>query len=217
MKKLCLIISILLVGTVLFAAGNPKTGTVAALKDSDSATLDYSLNLNSVDTYEIGFASAAVRDFSDAQTHSGTYSLVIGADPFEAADNNNLFVYWQIVSPTAVNIDLSVSSLKYVESASGGGSSITHYIDTTVTLGSPAGDAKVPSTASKETDESASATFDNIFEFTTTTTTTYSDTTTTYPDHQAAGSLQVGLVTENFGGKAAGTYTGTLTLTISTK
>ena len=99
--------------------------------------------------------------------------------------------------------------MKYVESASGGGSSITHYIDTTVTLGSPAGDAKVPLTASQETAESASATFDNIFEFTT--------TPTTYSDHQAAGSLQVDLVTENFGGKAAGTYTGTLTLTISTK
>ena len=208
MKKLCLIISILLVGTVLFATDNPRTGTVATLTDSsDSATLDYSLNLNTVDTYEIGFASAAVSDFSDAQTLSGTYSLVIGADPFKAADNNNLFVYWQIVSPTTVNIDLSVSSLKYIESASGDGSSTTHYIDTTVTLGSPAGDAKKPSTASKETAESTSATFDNIFEF----------NTTTYSDHQAAGSLNVDLETENFGGKAAGTYIGTLTLTISTR
>lgn len=207
MKKLCLIISILLVGTVLFAAGNPKTGTVAALKDSDSATLDYSLNLNSVDTYEIGFASAAVRDFSDAQTHSGTYSLVIGADPFEAADNNNLFVYWQIVSPTAVNIDLSVSSLKYEESSGGEGSSTTHYIDTTVTLKNNAGDATVPGTATGDTNDATDATFDDIFKF----------DTTTYGDHQAAGSLQVGLETENFGGKAAGTYTGALTLTISTK
>ena len=208
MKKLCLIISILLVGTVLFATtDNPKTGTVATLADSVSATLDYSLDLGNVDTYEIGFASAAVKDFSDATTLSGTYSLVIGADPFKAADNNNLFVYWQIVSPTAVNIDLSVSSLKYDESASGGGPSTTHYIDTTVTLGSPAGDATEPSTASKETAESTSATFDNIFEF----------NTTTYSDHQAAGSLNVDLETENFGGKAAGTYIGTLTLTISTK
>ena len=209
MKKLCLIISILLVGTVLFAAAvNPAKGTVADLSSgSNSATLDYSLNLNTVDTYEIGFASAAVSDFSDAQTHSETYSLVIGADPFKAADNNNLFVYWQIVSPATVNIDLSVSSLKYIESASGDGSSTTHYIDTTVTLNNPAGDAKKPSTASKDTAESTSATFDNIFEF----------NTTTYSDHQAAGSLQVGLVTENFGGNAAGTYTGTLTLTISTK
>ena len=211
MKKLCLIISILLVGTVLFATTvNPVKGTVAGLSstsNTNSATLDYSLDLEKVDTYEIGFASAAVSNFSDVQTLSGMYSLVIGADPFKAADNNNLFVYWQIVSPTAVNIDLSVSSLKYYESASGGGSSTTHYIDTTVTLGSPAGDATEPSTASKETAESASATFDNIFEF----------NTTTYSDHQAAGSLQVGLVTENFGEKAAGTYTGTLTLTISTK
>lgn len=205
MKKLCLIISILLVGTVLFAIGNPKTGTVAALADSDSATLDYSLNLNTVDTYEIGFASAAVRDFSDAQTHSGTYSLVIGADPFKAADNNNLFVYWQIVSPTPVNIDLSVSSLKYEESSGGEESSITHYIDTTVTLKNRAGDATVPETATRDTNDAKDATFDNIFKF---------DAT---GDHQAAGSLQVGLVTENFGGKAAGTYTGTLTLTISTK
>lgn len=206
MKKLCLIISILLVGTVLFAT-NPKTGTVAALADSDSATLDYSLNLNAVDTYEIGFASAAVRNFSDAQTHSGTYSLVIGADPFKAADKNNLFVYWQIVSPTPVNIDLSVSSLKYEESSGEEESSTTHYINTTVTLKNDAGNATVPETATRDTKGATDATFDNIFEF----------NTTTYPNHQAAGSLQVGLVTENFGEKAAGTYTGTLTLTISTK
>lgn len=206
MKKLCLIISILLVGTVLFATTNPVKGTVVGLSstsDTNSAMLDYSLDLKKVDTYEIGFASAAVSDFSDAQTHSGTYSLVIGADPFKAADNNNLFVYWQIVSPTNVNIDLSVSSLKYVVTEP----SATYYIDTTVTLDNPAGDATKPSTASKDTAESTSATFDNIFEF----------KTTTYSDHQAAGSLQVGLVTENFGGKAAGTYNGILTLTISTR
>lgn len=208
MKKICLIISILLVGTVLFATtDNPKTGTVATLTDSVSATLDYSLNLNTVDTYEIGFASAAVRDFSDVQTLSGMYSLVIGADPFKAADNGKLYVYWQIVSPTAVNIDLSVSSLKYEESSGGEGSSTTHYIDTTVTLKNNAGDATVPGTATGDTNDATDATFDDIFKF----------DTTTYGDHQAAGSLQVGLETENFGGKAAGTYTGALTLTISTK
>ena len=208
MKKLCLIISILLVGTVLFAAtDNPKTGTVATLADSNSATLDYSLNLNAVDTYEIGFASAAVSNFSDAKTLSGKYPLVIGDDPFKAADDGNLYVYWQIVSPTAVNIDLSVSSLKYEESSGGEEPSTTHYIDTTVTLKNRAGDATVPETATRDTNGVTDATFDNIFKF----------DATTYGDHQAAGSLQVGLVTENFGGKAAGTYTGTLTLTISTK
>lgn len=207
MKKLCLIISILLVGTVLFATDNPRTGTVATLEDSASATLDYSLNLNAVDTYEIGFASAAVSDFSDAQTLSGMYSLVIGADPFKAADDGRLYVYWQIVSPIAVNIDLSVSSLKYEESSGGEGPSTTHYIDTTVTLKNSAGDATVPGTATGDTNDATDATFGDIFKF----------NTTTYGDHQAAGSLQVGLVTENFGEKAAGTYTGTLTLTISTK
>lgn len=204
MKRIIAIGAMLLLVTSIFAAtSDPAKGGVGdegMTTDGKSATLDYTLNTKTLDSFEVGFSETPIKGAKDKPTTTNiTQALTLKEGDDLKAINGDLYVYWKIISPTNCIVSLSATSLKKDD---------TNSIKATFSTSGNAGDngdfgtlvSSGVETDSTETPKSIG----DLLEF----------DTTTYDDHQAVGSQKINIVTETLAGKAAGTYTGTITLTI---
>lgn len=213
MKKILMISIVLLLSVSLFAAVT-ATGTVADLSGDGAAkdaTLDYTLSLDDTDTFKIGFSTNAIKTLNDVPADASTIALKPANGAFTATDNT-VYVYWQILSPSACKIYLEATSL--IKGNSSTDVDVSEYITLSIStaVGSGEGDNGTAVGTATSTTGKNNAAFTriggnsaNLFEF----------ETTTYTDHQAAGSQQLTVTTGNFAGKAAGVYTAHLKLTIA--
>ena len=215
MKKILMISIVLLLSVSLFAAVS-ATGTVAGLSGdggaAKDATLDYTLSLDDTDTFKIGFSTNVIKTLNDVPADASAIALKPVNGAFTATDNT-VYVYWQILSPSACKIYLEATSLIKDNSSVDVGESEYIPLSISTAVGGEKGDNGIAVGTATSTTGKNNAAFTriggdsaNLFEF---------ETTTTYTDHQAAGSQQLTVTTGNFADKAAGDYTAHLKLTIA--
>ena len=204
MKRIIAIGAMLLLVTSIFAVtSNPAKGGVAdagMTTDGKSATLDYTLNTNALDSFEVGFSETPIKGAEDVPTTTNiTRALTLEEGDDLKAINGDLYVYWKIISPTPCTVSLSATSLKLDD---------TNSIKATFSTSGDADDngdfGTIVSSGVETNSTETPKKIGDLLEF----------KTTTYADHQAVGSQKINIVTETLAGKAAGTYTGTITLTI---
>ena len=158
------------------------------------------MNTNALDSFEVGFSETPIKGAEDVPTTTNiTRALTLEEGDDLKAINGDLYVYWKIISPTPCTVSLSATSLKLDDTNSikatfstSGDADDNGYFGTIVSSGVETNSTETPKKIG------------DLLEF----------KTTTYADHQAVGSQKINIVTETLAGKAAGTYTGTITLTI---
>lgn len=204
MKRLCILLLIFISILPVFAVtDNPATGSLSK-GSSDSATLDFQVNLGTVNTYKIGFSSKPVSSFTEVPTANlltSIQTLVIDDGAFTGhLKDDSVYVFWQIQSNNGCKVTLTASDMD------GTSGSLNVQLST------------IPNTTTSENynvdngktvnGEMTSTTIPNsggeIFSF----------TPSTENRNQVVGSQEVSIITENFQGRPAETFTGTMTLTI---
>ena len=213
MKKILMISIVLLLSAALFA-DSTANGKVSELSGGGaSATLNYSLNLLTADTYNIGFSDTAIGKLSDVPEPSSDITLNPENGVFTVS-NSSVYVYWQILSSSNCTIKLEATSLvltpdneEIVDSAD---KAISLTISTEAAGGEGASNGN-PVPRGVKTIGTDATTFteikdgeNSIFEFVPTAT-----------NHQAAGSQKLTVTTDDFTSKVAGNYTAQLKLTIA--
>ena len=188
----------------LFAGVGSATGSLVK-GSSDTATLDFKVELDEVNTYKIGFSNIPVSSFSAVSADNlltTTQSLIIDNGEFTAhLKENSVYVFWQIQSDKSCKVSLTAGDMD--------GTTGTLNVQLSTT----------PSTATSElfnvdngksvegnmTSSTSNTTGGEIFSF----------TPSAENRHQVVGSQSVSIVTENFQGRPAESFSGTMTLTIT--
>lgn len=213
MKKLTIFVLMVLFIMASAFATNPSSGKVAELSDSASADIKYSITLSSTsieDAYEVGFSSTPVTTFEPVTSFATDIeSMSIKEGDFVGTLNNNVYIYWQIVSKENLTISLSASSMQ----EDGG----LDYVN--VSLATTAGDNSgiinngnaISTTALTEDGQTVSGTVLSIGN---------DQTSSESAIYKCVGSQKITLTTENVVDIAGGlqnekSYIGTLTATIS--
>lgn len=174
---------------------------------ADTKTLEYQFKLSEVESYNIGFYSSAIDNFNSITSLSTTQNLKATDGEFVGTLETPLYVFWQIQSPNNYDITLTASQMKSTADKLNVKLS-TDVPDRTYSTGSaPAylDDGSAHDAFVMSTDSAASGGL------------IYSYVAADAEEQQSVGSQQVILETENFQGKKADTYKGTLTLIITEK
>ena len=135
MKKVFVLVLVSLILLPVFAA-NPATGKVSeATGEGKSATIDYSITLNSnttfSDSFEIGFSRNAVTSFDSVTAFaSDEETLEVKEGDFVGTFQNPVYIYWQIITDKAVTINLSASQM--AETGDGNSGKLNVSLETTV-------------------------------------------------------------------------------------
>ena len=158
------------------------------------------MNTKTLDSFEVGFSETPIKVAKDEpKTTNIAQTLTLKEGDDLKAINGDLYVYWKIISPTSCTVSLSATSLKMDDS-----NSIKATFSTSGDAGNN-GDFGTIVSSGVETDSTETPkSIGDLLEF----------DTTTYTNHQAVGSQKINIVTETLAGKTAGTYIGTITLTI---
>ena len=204
MKKLILILFISLISISLFAdvSASGDVSTVTSGTPS-SAEIKYTINPSTdLDSFVIGFSTGEVSDFTPVTAlANATNSMTIEDGKF-IGTLSNVYVFWQIASNTdsTVNVSLTASTMVYDS---------TNYIDVKLETEKPDAESNEDGTATLNTDYTEETTTETVggrlLEF----------SKSNFSDGQCAGCQKVTVTTENITGKTAGSYEGTLTVTIS--
>ena len=210
MKKILMICFVLLLSATLFAAETtPATGKVGDLKSPASTEIKYILNLNSTDSFEVGFSTNAIAAL-DTKVNKASDVTLAPDDGAFTATNNSVYVYWKILSPNNCNIYLEATSLILDDSSSNVAAAGAITLTITTAAGTSAADDGKAVTTGTTTKGLNNTVFtriggegNNLFSY------------TAGEDHQAAGSQLLTVTTGNFAGKTAGSYTAHLKLTIA--
>ena len=115
MKRLCILLLIFISILPVFAVtDNPATGSLSK-GSSDSATLDFQVNLGTVNTYKIGFSSKPVSSFTEVPTANlltSIQTLVIDDGAFTGhLKDDSVYVFWQIQSNNGCKVTLTASDM----------------------------------------------------------------------------------------------------------
>lgn len=166
--------------------------------------VEYKINLEDVESFRIGFSDHPVYSFEHVDFLKDTQYLVLEEGAFHGEfPSDSVYVFWQIQSSNDYEISLSADAMISVSRDDVLNVQLSTEEVEKDTI-SPAffddGDAKTFDMSS-----SSSASGGVIFS--------YSGTKAV--NRQAVGSQKIMLNTENFEGRPADTYLGTLTLTIS--
>ena len=202
MKRIMMVgLVMLLAGTMFAATNTPIKGNVADTASGVSATQDYTLNLGNVDNYEIGFSTTAVTAFNSQTTAPASSVELTVADGEDVGRNTNadLYVYWKIASADECYISLSATALK----DPGSNDTIDTRFETEL-AGAGMGTA-VDSAVTISDTESAAVVSGSLYHF----------NPADGKIESKAGSQKISIETESLNGKTPGTYTGTITLTIT--
>lgn len=203
MKRLSILLIAFLTVFPLFAVTeNPATGSISK-GSSDTATLDFQVNLGTVNTYKIGFSSVPVSDFEEVSGEkllTSVQNLIIDDGDFTGhLEDGSVHVFWQIQSNKGCKVSLTAGDMD--------GKSETLNIQLSTT----------PGTATSElfnVDNGKAVTGDWTTEDSLSGGEIFSFTPSADNNNQVVGSQKVSIVTENFQGRPAETFTGTMTLTI---
>lgn len=205
MKKLCLTVFLICgILSSIFAGVGTATGTLV-VGTSNTATLDFNVALDKVNTYKIGFSNMPVTSFSEVSADhllTATQSLIIDDGAFTAhLKENSVYVFWQIQSDRGCTVSLTA------EDMDGTTGSLNVQLSTT------------PGTATSEVFnvDNGKAVEGNMTSSTSNTTggEIFSFIPSAENRHQVVGSQAVSIVTENFQGRPAESFSGTMTLTIT--
>lgn len=229
MKKIFLILFVLLICVLVPVMANPITGSIGegVGTGTNSTSVKYTLKPydSNVDTFEIGFSTKPVQDFTEPELASPTIEMTVdegtfvGSIPKDESAGTSLYLYWQIASKVAnksLKIKLTATAMSPAkEDAPAEGDLRKAFLN--VTLSTTAG-------SSRESFEDG-----NAGSYTPVTTTgadtsveqdilTYN--TTNFTTGQCAGSREISLVTDslyNIYSNAEGNteYSGTLTATVT--
>ncbi len=106
-KFLCLMVVFLAAAGMVFAAWTGDN-----LGSGGNEAVDVTLNLKSGDenipkSYKVGFATSAVSNFDEVSGDITTSAALTVDDDAETASLENVYVYWQIAGPDALEISLT--------------------------------------------------------------------------------------------------------------
>lgn len=229
MKKIFLILFVLLICVLVPVMANPITGSIGegVGTGTNSTSVKYTLKPydSNVDTFEIGFSTKPVQDFTEPELASPTIEMTVdegtfvGSIPKDESAGTSLYLYWQIASKVAeksLKIKLTATAMSPAkEDAPAEGDLRKAFLN--VTLSTTAG-------SSREGSEDGNA--DSYTPVTTTGAYTSVEqdiltyNTTNFTTGQCAGSREISLVTDslyNIYSNAEGNteYSGTLTATVT--
>lgn len=201
MKRFGLFLFVLLVMASLgFAVtSTPATGAYSNIHGA-TASLDYTFDISSVNSYSIGFSTNAIKDLNDTPVSAASHTLKDNetTPTYVATSSSDLYAYWQIyagIKPTTLKISLNLKPLKSYDN-------VIHVKMNTSGDSANNGDYGTP-IASEYTTEIAGGVTKEVFS--------WPEGTKTY----VAGSQKITITTENYAGSVPDAYTGTLTMTVS--
>ena len=118
-KFLCLMVVFLAAAGMVFAAWTGDN-----LGSGGNEAVDVTLNLKSGDesipkSYKVGFAPSAVSNFDEVSGDITTSAALTVDDDAETASLENVYVYWQIAGPDALEISLEWDDSMAADGASG--------------------------------------------------------------------------------------------------
>lgn len=229
MKKICFILFVLLICVLVPVMADPITGSIGegVGTGTNSTSIKYTLKPydSNVDTFEIGFSTKPVQDFTEPEPASTTIGMIVdegtfvGSIPKNESAGTSLYLYWQIASKVAdksLNIKLTATAMSPREGdtpADGDDRKAFLNVTLSTTAGSSregAEDGNANSYTDVTTNGADSSVEQDILTY----------NTTNFESGQCAGSREISLVTDslyNIYSNEEGTteYSGTLTATVT--
>ena len=175
--------------------------------DGTPPSLTYSLiaNPDSVDSINVGFSTNAVPSHNtEVKLHSGNQDLSVNDGEFVGTHTGEIHVYWKLYTDNDITLTLTPTAMKGSE-----GNEDTLDVILTTENDSNQDDLKGVTRSEISYDTTAGAAGNTSLILL-----KYDSSAT--DNKEAAGSQTVKITTENIAGHTADTYSGTLTLTIST-
>ena len=75
------------------------------------ASVEYAYNQSTVDSFKIGFSSNEISRIADEVEEAGSLTLTMNEN-FDAALNEDLYIFWQIASKAVPTIELGITQMK---------------------------------------------------------------------------------------------------------